>query len=58
MNGKIVDLENLISELSFIREKLHNGIFGERSTPALTDAIACIRELASIKTSQEVEDNA
>ena len=35
-----IQIENVIDDLIFIRSKLYNGIFGERSTPALTNAIS------------------
>lgn len=44
------EIEKVIHDLSFIRAKLHNGIFGEMSTPALTNAIILLRELQSIKS--------
>lgn len=47
-----IDIENTISDLRFIREKLHNGIFGEMSTPALTNAITLLRELEALKQSK------
>lgn len=33
-----------------IQTKLHNGNFGERATPALTNAICLLRELQGLKT--------
>ena len=50
-----VEIDNVISDLIFIREKLHNGIFGEMSTPALTNAISYLRELKSLKASETTE---
>ena len=47
-----IQIENVIDDLIFIRSKLYNGIFGERSTPALTNAISLLRELQSLKTEQ------
>lgn len=45
-----IQIENVIGDLIYIRGKLHNGIFGERTTPALTDAICLLRELQALKT--------
>lgn len=45
-------IEHVINDLIFIREKLYNGIFGNTSTPALTEAIRLLRELQAIKISQ------
>ena len=48
MNNTQID--EVIHDLIFIREKLYNGIFGQMSTPALTNAISLLRELQAIKT--------
>lgn len=53
-----IQIENVIDDLKFIREKLHNGIFGERSTPALTNAISLLRELQAFKTEKGGGSNA
>ena len=45
-------IEEVIHELAFIREKLYNGIFGDRATPALTNAISLLRELQAMKNSE------
>lgn len=50
-----IQIENVIDELIFIRAKLNNGIFGERTTPVLTDAICLLRELISLKTEQALK---
>ena len=50
-----IQIENVIEDLIFIRSKLCNGIFKERSTPALTNAISLLRELQSIKTEQKLK---
>ncbi len=51
-----IEIEDVIADLIFIRSKLYNGIFGERTTPALTNAICLLRELQSVKTSTEVNE--
>lgn len=51
-----IQIENVIEELIFIRSKLCNGIFGERTTPALTDAICLLRELQEMKTEQALKE--
>lgn len=53
-----IQIETVIDDLIFIRGKLHNGIFGERSTPALTNAICLLRELQSIKTEKALKEGA
>ena len=45
MEKKNIDIPYVINQLCFIRDRLHNGIYGEMSTPVLTDAIACLHEL-------------
>ena len=47
-----IDIENTISDLRFFREKLCNGIYGEKATSALTNAIVLLRELESLKQSK------
>ena len=50
-----IQIENVIDDLIFIRSKLYNGIFGERSTPALTNAISLLRELQALKTGKALD---
>lgn len=50
-----IEIENVIDDLIFIRAKLCNGIFGERTTPALTNAICLLRELQSLKTEKALK---
>ena len=50
-----IQIENVIDDLIFIRSKLCNRILGERSTPALTDAICLLRELISLKTEKALD---
>lgn len=47
-----IQIEKVIDDLIFIRAKMCNGIFGERTTPALTNAICLLRELISLKAEQ------
>ena len=53
-----IQIENVIEDLIFIRQKLYNGIFGEMSTPALTNAISLLRELQAVKTENGGDQNA
>ena len=50
-------IEKVIDDLIFIRAKLYNGIFGERATLALTNAISLLRELQSLKTEKKAHWN-
>lgn len=44
------NIEGVVNELAYIRDKLHNGILGDRSTPALTEAIHLLNQFKWVKS--------